>query len=390
MRITDVETVLLSHPVPDEHRWRLGGTDGPGQQGVKVDLALVRVHTADGLVGAGEPTPYAGARTLRDAVDRIEPHLVGEDPFDVDCLAPASREAYMSGHERYAMAGVDQACWDLMGKATGQPVSKLLGGQHAERVPVYASGGIDWRFLEDPDLLVDEAEGYLEEGFTAFKFRVGPDERFVPAVEALVEAVGDEMDLIVEGNARFDSPAEAAAQMGRFREVGLDPHWFEEPIDTTDRAGYRDLRARLPDVRISGGESKESASEFKPWVDDRAYDIVQPDCNVLGITEGKRVADLARVEGLPCVPHNWHNAVNAAANLHLAAALPNREVLELQRTWHWSCPAFREDVVEEPLEFDDGHLVVPDSPGLGVELDEDALERYPYEPGPVFESWEGV
>jgi L-alanine-DL-glutamate epimerase-like enolase superfamily enzyme len=389
MEITDVETILLSCPIPDEHVWKFSGIYEAGVKGVKNDMVIVRVHTDDGITGIGEPTPYGGAERLADAVERLEPHLVGRDPHDVDVITDPRRQPIKlsSGPDRYALAAINIACWDAIGKAAGQPVSKLLGGRYADEIEVYASGGIDWDYLTDPEILINEAESYLDRGFGAFKFRVGPDERFLEAMEALHDAVGEELDFIVEGNTRFGSPAEAVRMAEGFRE--FDPLWFEEPIDTDDLEGYREIRRALPDMRITGGEMRPSVEEFKPWIDRRAYDVVQPDANVMGISETRRVANRARTEGIACVPHSWHNAITMAANLHVVASIPNHDLLEFQQTWHWSAEPFRTAILEDPIEFEDGTLEVPDGPGLGIELDEDAIEAYPYEPGPIQEPWEG-
>jgi L-alanine-DL-glutamate epimerase-like enolase superfamily enzyme len=389
MEITGVETIPLSCPIPEDETWRLGGYSRPNVTGVKSDALILRVHTDEGIVGLGEPSPYGGVANLQQAIEDLEPSLTGADPFDVARLANPDEyfgPQFADGPGRYALAGIDIACWDIVGKAAGEPVCKVLGGQYADRVPVYASGGIDWEFLRDPDLLVEEAREYAAEGFDAFKLRIAADERFFDAVERVHEAVGDDLDLIFEGNQRFRTAAEAIRAGERLR--AFDPVWFEEPIDSDDLDGYRRLTEALPGLPISGGEMRPSASEFKPWIDAHAYDVVQPDANVMGLTEARRVADVANLEGLLCVPHNWHNAVTTAANLHLAASIPNGDRLEYQKTWHWSAPAFRTEIVTDPLVPEDGSLEVPDEPGLGVELDWDAIEEYAYEEGPCQVPWE--
>ncbi|MCD6528881.1 mandelate racemase/muconate lactonizing enzyme family protein [Candidatus Bathyarchaeota archaeon] len=384
MQITEIETILLSCKVPGDKAWRLGGIAGqPGWMGVKADMVIVKVYTDEGIVGLGEPSPYGGAIPLREAVERLKPHLIGKDPFDVDLFPLPWR--YGRSVDRLAMAGINMACWDIMGKATGRPICQLLGGCRTDKVRVYASGGINWEFLKKPEILAKEAMEYLEQGFTAFKFRIGPDERFINAIKAVRDAVGYDMDLMIEGNMRFRTPAEAIRMAKKFERY--EPFWFEEPISGDNLEGYREIRRALPHIPITGGESKGSALEFKPWIDRRAYDIVQPDCNVMGISEAKRVAYLASLQGLLCCPHNWHNAITTAANLHLVASIPNHLVLEMQRTWHWSCPAFRTEIVEEPLEPKNGYLEVPKKPGLGVELNEEALKKYPFKEGPVQVPW---
>lgn len=389
MQITDIETLALSCPVPEAEAWRFGGESRPPVRGVKSDAVLVKLHTDEGIVGIGEPSPYGGVGNLRRAVENLKPSLLGEDPFDVARIADPAEHfgpQFASGPGRFALAGIDVACWDAMGKATGQPVCKLLGGQYADRVPVYASGGDDWRYVREPDRLVEEARTHLADGFDAFKLRIASDDRFVDAVTRVQAAVGDDLDLILEGNTRFRTAPEAIRTAERLREV--DPLWFEEPLPRDDRDGYRAISEALPWLPLSGGEGITSAAGFTPWIDAGAYDIVQPDANVLGITATKRVADLARAGGCLCVPHNWHGAVTTAANLHVAAAIPNRDRLEYTRSWHWSAPAFQTEILENPPVPEDGHLRVPEKPGLGIELDEDAIAEYPYEEGPCQVPWE--
>ena len=388
MEITELETILLTCPVPEEKAWRSGGISRPAYKGAKADMVIVRVHTDEGITGLGEPSPYAGPRSLEAAIESLEPELVGEDPFDVDVITGVESwygRQLQGSTRRIALAGINQACWDIMGKAAGQPVYKLLGGQRAEEIPVYASGGNDWRFVTEPERLVREAERYRDDGYRAFKFRISDDERFLRAIDYLHEEVGDEMELIVESNMRFDSASQAIRRGRKFEHV--DPYWWEEPLSADDIEGYREIRRALPNVPISGGEMLMSAQAFKPRIERRMYDIVQPDANIIGISETKRVADMANLAGIRCTPHNWHNAVNRAANLHVAAAIENHDLLEMQQTWFAGCPAFREDIVKDPIAPEDGVVEVPDRPGLGVELDESEMEKYAFEDGPMRVSW---
>lgn len=147
------------------------------------------MYTDEGIVGLGEPSPYGGAIPLKEAVERLKPHLIGKDPFDVDLFVIPWR--YGRSVDRLAIAGINIACWDIMGKATGRPVCQLLGGCHANRIKVYASGGINWEFLRKSEIIANEAMEYLEQGFTAFKFRIGPDKRFINVIKTVRETVGD-------------------------------------------------------------------------------------------------------------------------------------------------------------------------------------------------------
>jgi len=373
VKIKDIETVLLSCPVPEEKTWRLDG-----RKGVKADMVIVKVHTDEGITGIGEPSPYGGALNLRLTIEQLKQGFTGRDPFDVELLtAPTGSRV-----ESMAMAGINMALWDIMGKAVNKPVYRLLGGAYTNRVRAYASGGINWVWFKHPEVLAEEIRGYLDEGFTAFKIRIGPDKRFLDAIRVARETLGDGMDLMVEGNMRFNTSEQAIAMARRFERY--NPFWFEEPIPGNNIEGYVEIRKALPQIPITGGESLCTRFEFKERIDRRAYSIVQPDSNYAGLSEARRIAFMASLEGLPCCPHNWHNAVTTAANLQLVASIPNHMVLEMQRTWHYSCPAFRSEIVVNPSEPKNGYLEVPKEPGLGVELDDRALAKYPFREGPIW------
>jgi len=390
MKIKEVETVLLSCPVAEGNAWRLGGglmPDGrryaTGEKGVKVDLLILKVITDDGVLGLGESF-HAGLRE-KAQLEQLKPRLIGLDPFNL-IHAPC-------GPWPGILAAMNIACWDIIGKAMNRPVSELLGGPCATEIRPYASGGIDWNFLKNPAVIVEEARRHLEEGFKAFKFRIPPDERCLNVIKAVRDAVGDDMDLMIEANMRFRTAKQAIRIATRFEKY--DPLWFEEPMRAStpaDMRGYLEIRKAIPSIPVSGGESKTTAVEFKPWIDSHAYDIVQPDSSIAGLTEARRIAYLAELEGLLCCPHNWGCAIANAANLHLVASIPNHFLLEVQRTWHWSCPAFRAlegtEILREPLQMRNGLIQVPKKPGLGIELNEEAFKKFPFKEGPSSIPWE--
>jgi galactonate dehydratase len=390
VEIVDVETILLSRLIPEEETWRLGGNRGqPGTKGIKADMAILKIHTDEDIIGIGEPSPYGGAIALKNAIEEIKPLLIGKDPFDVDLLTSQGRRIRPGRLvDNYVWAGVDMALWDIIGKASKRPIHKLLGGAYTKKVRAYASGGIDWRFVKKPAILVEEAIGYVEKGFTAMKLRIGPDKRFITAIKAVRDAVGYDFDLMIEGNTRFSNPPRAIKYAKMFERY--EPYWFEEPIPalSTNIEAYVEIRRALPQIPITGGESKISVEEMKPWIDGRAYDIVQCDANVTGISELKRIAYLASLSGISCCPHNWHNAITTAANLQVVASIPNHHVLEMQRTCHWSCPEFRTDIIKDDLEPKNGYIEVPKKPGLGIELNEDAFNKYPFQEGPLTAPWQ--
>ena len=219
------------------------------------------------------------------------------------------------------------------------------------------------------------------------KLRIGPDKRFIEAIRAVRDAVGYDFDLMIDGNMRFVNPPQAIKFAKMFERY--EPYWFEEPIPAipTNIEGYVEIRKALPQIPITGGEGKISVEQMKPWIDKRAYDIVQCDANVTGISELKRIAYLASLNGMLCCPHNWHNAITTAANLQVVASIPNHHVLEMQRTCHWSCPEFRTEIIKEKLEPKKGYLKVPTKPGLGIELNEDVFRKYPFKEGPITVPW---
>ncbi|MEM2927032.1 MAG: mandelate racemase/muconate lactonizing enzyme family protein [Candidatus Bathyarchaeia archaeon] len=391
MKIKDIEAIPLSCPIPEEKAWRLGGRqlqDGRsyamGQKGVKADMLILKVVTDEGIVGWGESfganvSPSRGKAELEE----MRPRLIGADPFKL-IHTPSGGWGISPG--------IHIACWDIVGKALKKPLCELLGGPTASEVRPYASGGIDWNFLKDPKLIVEEAKGYFEEGFKAFKFRIPPDDRAVSLVKAIRDAFGNDLDPIVEANGRFRTAKQAIRIAKKFERY--DPLWFEAPLPETPMYmhGYLEIAKAIKGVPISGGEGKLSAQEFKPWIDSHAYEIVQPDASIASLIEAKRVAYLAELEGLLCCPHNWGNAIANAANLHLVASIPNHYLLEFQRTWHWSCPAFRAlegtEILKDPLEMKNGLIQVPKKPGLGIEPDEEAFRKFPYKEGPYAVPWE--
>jgi len=399
MKIKDIDTILMSCPIPEGKTWRLGGrlaSDGrtylTGQKGVKVDLLILKVVTEDGLTGLGEI--QGGDLAMEAHVKQMKPRFLGLDVFDVDMFT--RRQPWgLSWAEGRVLAAVNVACWDIMGKAVGKPVYQLLGSRYADRVRAYASGGIDWDFVKNPEIITREAGGYLEEGWTAFKFRIPPDDRCLNVIKAAREAVGGEMDLMIEANMRFRTAKQAIRMAEKFGEY--DPLWFEEPVpafSTADMQAYIEIRKALPNIPISGGEGKTSVAEFKPWIDSHAYDIVQPDASYTGLSEAKRIAYLAELQGILCCPHDWGMAVANTANLHLVASIPNHFLLEIQTTWHSSCPPFRAlegtEILKKPLEMHKGYINVPTEHGLGIELDEDACKKFPYKEGPTAVPWETI
>ena len=386
LEITDLKVTLLSYRLKPEEQW----ADGDDNVVIwKTTTVLMEVFTDAGIVGIGGSSRYNGPEKMKEYVERvIKPVLVGKNPFDVEFLSGG-----LAGHgARGAWAGVDTALWDIIGKAKGLPVYRLLATdtEPETRIKVYASGGEfswrrDWHF-DGPESLIEKAVRHKENGYTAFKFRMGGGfgklgielEEYIPYLHRMREAVGPDFDLIQEANCRW-SLAQGLQMCPVLEELGF--LWFEEPTskrgdDAIDN--YLKIKEALPTVMISGGESQVNRHDLMDWVDRGAYDIVQHACDDAGMTEAWHMARAAHARGKLCCTHNWQGGLVTIANAHLMAALPNRFLLESNMTPN----PFKEGLFEEELAVKDGYLDVPDRPGLGVEFRNDLAEQYPYIPGP--------
>ena len=376
LKITDVRVTIMSHELK-ERSW-LTGT----MVIWKSDAVLVEIFTDKGIIGIGESSPYAGPEFLKKTIEeQFKPLLLGQNPFDVEHLAVAwagSRPNYA------AWAGVDAACWDIIGKALNKPVYEVLAGptKPETRLRIYASGGVEYAWYDKPEALIEEAVRHKEAGYTAFKFRIGTEWRFdgmtmgkyIPWVRKLREAAGAGMELMQESNMRLS--LEDCLELAPVLEE-LNFLWFEEPVRANEPDSiekHLKIRAALKKVRISGGESRGSRYEFKEWLDRGAYQIAQPDCNVTGLTEAWHIARIAALRGAPCCPHNWHGGLTTMANAALVSAIPNRLVLELNQTYN----PFKEEIFKDPLTVKKGFMELPRRPGFGMELKPNIATKYPF------------
>jgi L-alanine-DL-glutamate epimerase-like enolase superfamily enzyme len=370
MKITKIETLFLSRMHEPERQWVTSRF-----RVVKADCPIVVIHTDEGLTGIGEACAYGVPRLIGEWVDWLSQELVGQDPTDPRIVPHPNGRTW--AHD-CAVAGIDCALWDLKGQIAGKRVAELLTDQPLERVRLYASSGCryDWRIR--PEQLIDEALEYISLGFTAMKFRIGTEwswdgvtvDRFLGLVRELAQTVAGRMELMLDGNQRLtvDQALPIAQELDR-----LGFKWFEEPIPQTDIDGYARLNAAV-DLPITGGEQWTTVEQFRPYLERRAYAIVQPDAGWCGITELMRIAEMAHRYGVDCCPHSWHNGLMCMENAHAVAALPNPRVLELcmiQGPLQW------EILAQQPT-IRDGWLELPQRPGLGVQLAEGLAERFPY------------
>jgi L-alanine-DL-glutamate epimerase-like enolase superfamily enzyme len=339
-----------------------------------LEIVVIEIRTDSGLVGIGECLARRGAagyaRFIRDA---LAPKLVGRSAHDRRALWSTMRGVLTGrtgGMLIESIAGIDIALWDLAGKAAGQPVRRLLGGVGRGQVDAYASS-INWA---DQGRMEAEVEAALARGFRQIKLKIGrPVRDTIAWARRARQMVGPDIALFADANWIYDT--DDALRVGRAL-ADEDFGWFEEPLRPDDHAGYRRLAQHLP-LRLAAGESDFVAQQSAGLVADHTLGLIQPDvARSGGITETWRIAEHAALHEVAYAPHvGWSGAICAAASLHLAAAAESFMTFE--------CMVFDNPLRQAlctPLEGDvtglkDGQLLVPDRPGLGIELLPDALER---------------
>ncbi len=343
---------------------------------------IVEIETQDGMVGWGEC--YGPAHVSRAFIDtQFGPRIIGRDAFDVEViwedLYNRIKDYGSSGMAIAAISGIDIALWDIIGKSCGKPVHKLIGGAFRDKVQAYATGlyFIDMdRLIEEA---VEEAQGYVEEGFTAIKMKIGlgSPKLDIARVEAVRKAIGDDVRLMVDANHCFTVPA--AIRLGRELEK-LNVEWFEEPISPEDLDGYVEVTRAL-DMAVAGGENEYTRWGFRDIVTRKAMDIVQPDvCAAGGFSECRKIAALATAHGVECVPHAWGSVIGVAATLHFIAALPDqppsfRPMPPLFEFEQCENP-FRDHLATVPIVQHKGVVAIPTGAGLGIEIDRGVLAKY--------------
>jgi L-alanine-DL-glutamate epimerase-like enolase superfamily enzyme len=385
MKIAAIRTIALSAPVDPPY------ASASGVQSRRGGL-LVEVETDSGIVGIGEAGLGGGATATVIEKD-LAPMLVGEDPLMIEGLwqkmFARTRQYGRRGVVMQGISGIDIALWDIAGKVAKMPVYKLLGACR-DRVDAYASGGFYQEGKSAADL-AGEAEGYRARGFRGMKMKIGrnpstqthlrelignkgfcevdPSEDLA-RVAAVRQALGPHAKLMVDVNCAW-SPA-FAIEMGRAMEP-YNLYWIEEPVATDDIEGS----ARVADALatpIAGYETEMGLYAFRELISRGAVDIVQLDIAWSGgFSEGRRIAAYAGAHHRMVAPHAFAGAVLLVASLHFAAAIPNGLVLE----WDQNPNAIRDELLKEPLRLEsDGTVKLPERPGLGIELDRGAVERY--------------
>ena len=371
MQITDIKTFLV-HP------------------GKAKNLCFVKIETDAGVHGWGECYTQSDRDLQITAhIDQIRRYLIGRDPTNIKHFIQtayddfAGRRGAMDYH--CAISGLEHAMWDIAGKAYGAPTHKLIGGACRDKIRVYANG---WSGgAPTPDALAERASQVIEMGFSALKFDpipgrwrtfVGKDvERAaVENVRAVRNAVGPDVDILVEMHRRL-APMHAvriAQDIEQFR-----PFWYEEPVLAENIDALAAARQKI-NIPVVTGEELYTKFEFREVFEKQAADILNPDvCNVGGILELKEIAAMAEPYFVAISPHNFNSTtVGLAATLQVSAAIPNFLITE----YFVNLEEFGRDIAVAPFEVENGYIRLPDTPGLGIDLNEDRLAAYPYKPFP--------
>jgi galactonate dehydratase len=364
IKITDIKTFLV----------------GVGSR----NLCFVKVETNQGIHGIGEAYSCGPDEATVATINDFKRWLVGQDPRNIEHLM-----AMMMNFTRFpgglvvnaAMSGIEHALWDISGKAAGVPVYRLVGGKCRDKIRVYQSAGGN-----EPREVADRAVALVRKyGYTAVKMsphmsggNARPYNQVTrmagQRVAAVRNAVGPDVDIGVDIHAKFFEVTRAA-RLARAIEP-YDPMWLEEPIRPENAAAMAKLSDRV-NIPLASGECNYTKHEFRTILAAEALDIIQPDiCVCGGLLEMKKIAAMAEAHYVMVAPHNPMGPVATVVNVHFAASTPNFLILE----YHPDDEAPRKDLLKEPLMVKDGYLPLPERPGLGIELNEEAFRHYPPQP----------
>lgn len=373
MKIIDIRVAGLRGATPE------GGWSAEIRQDECVHTLLL-LMTDSGAWGLG--SVFTHEALVKGALEILWPLLEGENALEPERVSEKLHQNTFwmgrGGTVTHAISGIDIALWDILGKATGQPVGRLLGGRYRERVMPYAS-----LLMDEPSALRAALAALKRQGYRAFKMGWGPfgrqsdsmDEKIVDAARA---AVGPDCLLMVDAGASdayWPHGYKWALRTARMlADYGVA--WFEEPLKPDALSDFVELRKASP-VPIAGGEVLTRRQAFKPWLDGRAFDIVQPDVTkVGGLSEERRIGWMAAENGVRFIPHGWNTAVGLAADLQLASAFPDTDLVE-----YIAGSVYVDRLKAGGWQLDaDGMLPIPDAPGLGLDLDAAAVAAFTGDP----------
>lgn len=377
MHITGIETFLVGNP------WK--------------NWVFVKVRTNEDLYGVGEGSLLSFAKTVESAIHELEPLVVGLDPMRIESMCQRlTRDVYTDGGQIHmsAVAAIEMACWDIVGKVVNQPIYNLWGGRCHERLRAYANGW--YRGPRTPESFAETAKAVLDRGYTALKLdpfgsawrTLTPYELgyAMDIVRAVRSVVGPETDVLIEGHSRFS--ASTALEVARALEP-FRPTWFEEPVPHQNIAAMVEVARRSP-VSIATGESFTSKQQFAELLKHDVVSIFQPEpLNMGGLFATKKVADMVDAHYGVVAPHSAQGPVCSAACVQVNASLPN---FFLQEFFDDFNEPWEAAIIDFPVRVTDGYMEISSRPGLGIDLNLDEMARHPYRQGnylPLFKpGWE--
>ena len=350
----------------------------------RTNWVFVKVYTDEGIEGVGEGTLEYKEKALVGAVEHIKNYLIGKDPTQIEKhFHDIYRDAYWRGGAvlMSALSAVEMALWDILGKSLGVPVYQLLGGKVNEDCRIYVNGW--FAGAKEPEEFGQKAKEAVKRGVTAMKWdpfgksylQISNQDldKALRCIAAVRDAVGDQVDLLIEAHGRFDVPTgiKIAQEVAQFK-----PMFLEEPVPPNNLEALEAVRAKSP-VAISAGERLYTRFDYNELFRRRACDYIQPDIfHAGGIMELKKISAMADMHYIAFAPHNPSGPVANAATLQLAGCCTNFSILEIM----YSDVPWRADVTNEELRYEDGYIYVPDKPGIGIEINEEACLAHPYQP----------
>lgn len=370
MKIEDIKTNIIKHTIPNGK---------PVPFGPRGSIVLVRLETDVGITGIGDAMTHCfyheAGIAVKDIIEKgFKNLLVGENPLEIRKIW---RKLYFSemyvrqhGLGATALSAIDNALMDIAGKYWKVPVYELLGGRIHEKIMVYASDLFD---MKEPSRTIEKVIKFANKGFPAVKLGYGgfghKIEESIDIVKQIRDAVGYDLMLMVDGPATLTT--KAALKLGNALEK-FEVFWWEEPLPKHDIEGYIELSRKL-EMNIAAGEQLQTAYEFRNWIVKRAVDIIQPDVAMAGgLSECKRIADIAELWNVRLCPHSWSTAINFIAAAHLVATLPWEPLLEFR-----TIPTvLMNELLKKPIEIKNGFFEIASNPGLGIELNEEIIEKY--------------
>jgi galactonate dehydratase len=377
MKIVRIETYIAGNP------WK--------------NWLFAKVLTDEGIYGIGEGTLNYFGKTVEAAIHELTPLILGMNPFQVEIISQRLiRDVYSDGAQVHmcAVAAIETACWDIIGKACGQPIYNLWGGRCHEKLRAYANGW--YRGPRTPESFHEKAKDVVRRGYTALKFdpfgdnwRMTTRQDFdltVDIVRAVRDAVGPKVDILIEGHCRFN--VSTALQFAQAL-APMRPAWFEEPVPHTNIAAMVEVARRSP-VPIATGESLSNKQQFAELVEHNAISIFQPEpLNLGGLFAARKIADMVDAHYGMIAPHSAQGPVCSAACAQLNASIPNFYLHEIFDEFN---EPWEKEIVTGGVEVVDGYIDVSDRPGLGIDLNIEEILRHPYQPEnalPLFRSgWE--